>query len=71
MEQKTNEFIEIEGIILNIGSILQVIPYNDWDWEDETHTKKKDVFTIHCLGGGSLNFDMKHFAKVRERLIGE
>lgn len=68
---KNNEFIEIEGTIMNVGSIVQVLPNNNWAWADDNRTKKKDLFTIHFLGAGSLDFDMKHYEKVKKKLLKE
>lgn len=64
-----NEFIELDGILMNVGSILQVIPNSDWDWVDDKRTEKRNMFVIHFLGGGSLKFPMDKFEEFKKLLI--
>lgn len=64
-----NEFIEFDDILMNVGSILQVIPNSDWDWTDYDHKEKRNLFVIHFLGGGSLKFPMDKFEEFKKLLI--
>lgn len=69
MNTEKTEFIFFNGLILNKGSILQVIPYDDWEWADYDHKEKRDLFVIHFLGGGSLKFPMEKFDELKNILV--
>ena len=69
MNNEKNEFILFDGIIMNAGSILQVIPYADWEWKDENRKEKEEMFVIHFLGGGSLKFPMTKFDEIKKVLL--
>lgn len=68
---KNNEFIEFENVILNVGSILQVVSHGDWDWGEEVDgvRQKEDKFVVHFLGGGSLKFPQEKYESFKKLLI--
>ena len=70
MNNSNTEFIEFNGTILNAGSILQVIPNGDWEW-DEKHENRDMMFVMHVLGGGSLKFPMTKYDELKKILLKE